>query len=185
MEHWISRAVHGTSSTTTTSSTASSSSSSTRSGGSGAAAGRLADVLAQHVHISSQHHLRHHRHHHHHRHQKTGEVLNTFSTSVTELHLGTFSSYKAGCLNPYLQHLSHMLRIFSVSKLFWKSSDIFSYFIVSYNDTKTYLGLNKLLIHTIQIRICTRICSQVGSRFSIQGKPSKGNQTLIPKLHFS
>uniref|UniRef100_A0A4W6BWP2 Disco interacting C n=1 Tax=Lates calcarifer TaxID=8187 RepID=A0A4W6BWP2_LATCA len=53
MEHWISRAIHGTSSTTTTtSSTASSSSSSTRSGGSGAAGGRLADVLAQHVHIS-------------------------------------------------------------------------------------------------------------------------------------
>ncbi|XP_017165402.1 disco-interacting protein 2 homolog C isoform X3 [Poecilia reticulata] len=66
MEQWISRAVH--SSTTTTSSTASSSSS-TRSGGSGAAAGRLADVLAQHVHISAQHHLRHHRHHHRH---KTG-----------------------------------------------------------------------------------------------------------------
>uniref|UniRef100_A0A3B4YEN1 Disco interacting C n=1 Tax=Seriola lalandi dorsalis TaxID=1841481 RepID=A0A3B4YEN1_SERLL len=51
MEHWISRAIHGTSSTTTTtSSTASSSSSSTRSGGSGAAGGRLADVLAQHNH---------------------------------------------------------------------------------------------------------------------------------------
>uniref|UniRef100_A0A3P9MN99 Disco-interacting protein 2 homolog Ca n=1 Tax=Oryzias latipes TaxID=8090 RepID=A0A3P9MN99_ORYLA len=51
MEHWISRAIHGTSSTTTTtSSTASSSSSSTRSGGNGAAAGRLADVLAQHNH---------------------------------------------------------------------------------------------------------------------------------------
>uniref|UniRef100_A0A3Q2WJN2 Disco interacting C n=1 Tax=Haplochromis burtoni TaxID=8153 RepID=A0A3Q2WJN2_HAPBU len=67
MEHWISRAIHGTSSTTTTtSSTASSSSSSTRSGGSGAAAGRLADVLAQHVHISSSHHHRHHHHHHHH-----------------------------------------------------------------------------------------------------------------------
>uniref|UniRef100_A0A8C6W0G2 Disco-interacting protein 2 homolog Ca n=1 Tax=Nothobranchius furzeri TaxID=105023 RepID=A0A8C6W0G2_NOTFU len=48
MEHWISQAIHGTSSTTTTtSSTASSSSSSTRSGGSGAAGGRLADVLAQ------------------------------------------------------------------------------------------------------------------------------------------
>uniref|UniRef100_A0A3P8RS28 Disco interacting C n=1 Tax=Amphiprion percula TaxID=161767 RepID=A0A3P8RS28_AMPPE len=44
MEHWISRAIHGTSSTTTT---ASSSSSSTRSGGSGATGGRLADVLAQ------------------------------------------------------------------------------------------------------------------------------------------
>uniref|UniRef100_A0A3B5MQK9 Disco interacting protein 2 homolog C n=1 Tax=Xiphophorus couchianus TaxID=32473 RepID=A0A3B5MQK9_9TELE len=57
MEHWISRAVH--SSTTTTSSTASSSSS-TRSGGSGAAAGRLADVLAQHVHISAQQHLQNH-----------------------------------------------------------------------------------------------------------------------------
>ncbi|XP_078029083.1 disco-interacting protein 2 homolog C isoform X8 [Epinephelus lanceolatus] len=72
MEHWISRAIHGTSSTTTTtSSTASSSSSSTRSGGSGAAGGRLADVLAQHVHISAHHqHLRHHHHHHHHR--KTG-----------------------------------------------------------------------------------------------------------------
>uniref|UniRef100_A0A8C4IFX5 Disco interacting C n=1 Tax=Dicentrarchus labrax TaxID=13489 RepID=A0A8C4IFX5_DICLA len=54
MEHWISRAIHGTSSTTTTtSSTASSSSSSTRSGGSGAAGGRLADVLAQHIHISN------------------------------------------------------------------------------------------------------------------------------------
>ncbi|XP_049888315.1 disco-interacting protein 2 homolog C-like [Epinephelus moara] len=72
MEHWISRAIHGTSSTTTTtSSTASSSSSSTRSGGSGAAGGRLADVLAQHVHISAHHqHLRHHHHHHHH-HRKT------------------------------------------------------------------------------------------------------------------
>ncbi|XP_078790508.1 disco-interacting protein 2 homolog C isoform X10 [Oryzias latipes] len=69
MEHWISRAIHGTSSTTTTtSSTASSSSSSTRSGGNGAAAGRLADVLAQHVYISAQHR---NRHHHHHRH-KTG-----------------------------------------------------------------------------------------------------------------
>uniref|UniRef100_A0A7N8WSJ1 Disco interacting C n=1 Tax=Mastacembelus armatus TaxID=205130 RepID=A0A7N8WSJ1_9TELE len=57
MEHWINRAIHGTSSTTTTttSSTASSSSSSTRSGGSGAAGGRLADVLAQHVHISAHH----------------------------------------------------------------------------------------------------------------------------------
>ncbi|XP_067331258.1 disco-interacting protein 2 homolog C isoform X2 [Channa argus] len=75
MEHWITRAIHGTSSTTTTttSSTASSSSSSTRSGGSGAAGGRLADVLAQHVHISAHHHhhLRHHHHHHHH-HHKTG-----------------------------------------------------------------------------------------------------------------
>ncbi|XP_071346700.1 disco-interacting protein 2 homolog C isoform X4 [Trachinotus anak] len=72
MEHWISRAIHGTSSTTTTtSSTASSSSSSTRSGGSGAAGGRLADVLAQHVHISAHHHLRHHHHHHHHHHHKT------------------------------------------------------------------------------------------------------------------
>uniref|UniRef100_A0A3Q1HY25 Disco interacting C n=1 Tax=Acanthochromis polyacanthus TaxID=80966 RepID=A0A3Q1HY25_9TELE len=71
MEHWISRAIHGTSSTTTTSSTASSSSSSTRSGGNGAASGRLADVLAQHVHISAQHHLRHH--HHHHRRHKTGK----------------------------------------------------------------------------------------------------------------
>ncbi|XP_022617473.1 disco-interacting protein 2 homolog C [Seriola dumerili] len=61
MEHWISRAIHGTSSTTTTtSSTASSSSSSTRSGGSGAAGGRLADVLAQHVHISAHHHLQNH-----------------------------------------------------------------------------------------------------------------------------
>ncbi|XP_045908517.1 disco-interacting protein 2 homolog C isoform X4 [Micropterus dolomieu] len=70
MDHWISRAIHGTSSTTTTtSSTASSSSSSTRSGGSGAAGGRLADVLAQHVHISAHHHLRHHHRHHHH---KTG-----------------------------------------------------------------------------------------------------------------
>ncbi|XP_041804495.1 disco-interacting protein 2 homolog C isoform X1 [Chelmon rostratus] len=68
MEHWISRAIHGTSSTTTTtSSTASSSSSSTRSGGSGAAGGRLADVLAQHMHISAHHHLRHHHPHHHHK----------------------------------------------------------------------------------------------------------------------
>ncbi|XP_076003356.1 disco-interacting protein 2 homolog C-like, partial [Genypterus blacodes] len=69
MEHWISRAIHGTSSTTTTtSSTASSSSSSTRSGGSGAAGGRLADVLAQHAHISAHHHHHHrHRHHHHHK----------------------------------------------------------------------------------------------------------------------
>ncbi|XP_047197904.1 disco-interacting protein 2 homolog C isoform X5 [Hippoglossus stenolepis] len=68
MEHWINRAMHGTSSTTTTtSSTASSSSSSTRSGGSGAAGGRLADVLAQHVHISARHHLRHHHHRHHHK----------------------------------------------------------------------------------------------------------------------
>ncbi|XP_056148624.1 disco-interacting protein 2 homolog C isoform X2 [Lampris incognitus] len=67
MEHWISRAIHGTSSTTTTtSSTASSSSSSTRSGGgSAAAAGRLADVLAQHAHISTRHHHHHHHHHHH------------------------------------------------------------------------------------------------------------------------
>lgn len=64
MERWISRAIHGTSSTTTTSSTASSSS--TRSGGSGAAGGRLADVLAQDVHM-----LAHHRHYHH----KTGEWL--------------------------------------------------------------------------------------------------------------
>ncbi|XP_069367637.1 disco-interacting protein 2 homolog C isoform X3 [Paralichthys olivaceus] len=65
MEHWISRAMHGTSSTTTTtSSTVSSSSSSTHSGGSGAAGGRLADVLAQHVHISAHHRHHHHRHHH-------------------------------------------------------------------------------------------------------------------------
>ncbi|XP_054609765.1 disco-interacting protein 2 homolog C isoform X1 [Dunckerocampus dactyliophorus] len=66
MEHWISRAIHGTSSTTnTTSSNSSSSSSSTRSGGSGVARARLAEVLAQHVHISAhQHHLRlHHQHH--------------------------------------------------------------------------------------------------------------------------
>ncbi|XP_034559173.1 disco-interacting protein 2 homolog C isoform X1 [Notolabrus celidotus] len=72
MEHWISRAIHGTSSTTT-SSTASSSSSSTRSGGSGAAGGRLADVLAQHVHISAHRHHHHHprHHHHHHHHHKT------------------------------------------------------------------------------------------------------------------
>ncbi|XP_068605164.1 disco-interacting protein 2 homolog C [Brachionichthys hirsutus] len=69
MERWISRAIHGTSSTTTTtSSTASSSSSSTRSGGSGAAGGRLADVLAQHVHVSAHHPLRHH---HRHRRRKT------------------------------------------------------------------------------------------------------------------
>ncbi|XP_016520939.1 disco-interacting protein 2 homolog C-like isoform X2 [Poecilia formosa] len=87
MEHWISRAVH--SSTTTTSSTASSSSSSTRSGGSGAAAGRLADVLAQHVHISAQHHLRHHRHHHRHKTENhsappdvTGCTNNTANTTA-------------------------------------------------------------------------------------------------------
>ncbi|XP_029381158.1 disco-interacting protein 2 homolog C isoform X3 [Echeneis naucrates] len=95
MEHWISRAIHGTSSTTTTtSSTASSSSSSTRSGGSGAAGGRLADVLAQHVHISAQHHhLRHHHHHHHHHHKTenhsappdvTGYTNNTANTSATD-----------------------------------------------------------------------------------------------------
>ncbi|XP_026230545.1 disco-interacting protein 2 homolog C isoform X4 [Anabas testudineus] len=89
MEHWIGRAIHGTSSTTTTtSSTASSSSSSTRSGGSGAAAGRLADVLAQHVHISA------HRHHHHHHHNKTenhsappdvtGYTNNTSNTTATD-----------------------------------------------------------------------------------------------------
>ncbi|KAF0046508.1 hypothetical protein F2P81_000141 [Scophthalmus maximus] len=83
MEHWISRAMHGTSSTTTTtSSTASSSSSSTRSGGSGAAGGRLADVLAQHVHISAHHHHNHRRHHHHHHHHHhktdvTGYTNNT------------------------------------------------------------------------------------------------------------
>lgn len=72
MEHWISRAIHGPSSTTTTSSsTASSSSSSTRSGGSGAGGSRLADVLAQHIHITSHHQLRHHHHHRHHR--KTGK----------------------------------------------------------------------------------------------------------------
>ncbi|XP_078029079.1 disco-interacting protein 2 homolog C isoform X3 [Epinephelus lanceolatus] len=84
MEHWISRAIHGTSSTTTTtSSTASSSSSSTRSGGSGAAGGRLADVLAQHVHISAHHqHLRHHHHHHHHRKTDvTGYTNNTATTT--------------------------------------------------------------------------------------------------------
>ncbi|XP_028328199.1 disco-interacting protein 2 homolog C isoform X2 [Gouania willdenowi] len=74
MEHWISRAIHSTSSTTTTtSSAASSSSSSTHSGGSGAASGRLADVLAQHVHISAQHHHRHHHHHHHRRHHHKTE----------------------------------------------------------------------------------------------------------------
>ncbi|XP_035860809.1 disco-interacting protein 2 homolog C isoform X6 [Sander lucioperca] len=73
MEHWINRAIHGTSSTTTTtSSTASSSSSSTRSGGSGAAGGRLADVLAQHIHISAHHHHHNRHHHHHHHHRKTG-----------------------------------------------------------------------------------------------------------------
>ncbi|XP_031146871.1 disco-interacting protein 2 homolog C isoform X3 [Sander lucioperca] len=72
MEHWINRAIHGTSSTTTTtSSTASSSSSSTRSGGSGAAGGRLADVLAQHIHISAHHHHHNRHHHHHHHHRKT------------------------------------------------------------------------------------------------------------------
>uniref|UniRef100_A0A8D0B0K4 Disco interacting C n=1 Tax=Sander lucioperca TaxID=283035 RepID=A0A8D0B0K4_SANLU len=76
MEHWINRAIHGTSSTTTTtSSTASSSSSSTRSGGSGAAGGRLADVLAQHIHISAHHHHHNRHHHHHHHHRKTGKRL--------------------------------------------------------------------------------------------------------------
>uniref|UniRef100_A0A8C6Q858 Disco-interacting protein 2 homolog Ca n=1 Tax=Nothobranchius furzeri TaxID=105023 RepID=A0A8C6Q858_NOTFU len=91
MEHWISQAIHGTSSTTTTtSSTASSSSSSTRSGGSGAAGGRLADVLAQHIHISSQHHLRHH-HHHHHRH-KTGNRLLAAHAAFTA------SSYVSSCI---------------------------------------------------------------------------------------
>eukprot|EP00066_Takifugu_rubripes_P029475 XP_011618741.1 PREDICTED: disco-interacting protein 2 homolog C-like [Takifugu rubripes] len=72
MGHWISRAIHGTSSTTTTttSSTASSSSSSTHSGGSGPAGSKMADVLAQHVQITSQRFPRHH--HHHHRH-KTGQ----------------------------------------------------------------------------------------------------------------
>ncbi|KAF3698603.1 Disco-interacting protein 2 -like protein C [Channa argus] len=88
MEHWITRAIHGTSSTTTTttSSTASSSSSSTRSGGSGAAGGRLADVLAQHVHISAHHHhhLRHHHHHHHH-HHKTEPSLKAFLPSLNIL----------------------------------------------------------------------------------------------------
>ncbi|XP_034040045.1 disco-interacting protein 2 homolog C isoform X2 [Thalassophryne amazonica] len=70
MSHWISRAIHSTSSTTTTtSSTASSSSSSTRSGGNGAAGGQLADVLAQHMHISAHHRLHHQRH----RHNKTGK----------------------------------------------------------------------------------------------------------------
>ncbi|XP_058480227.1 disco-interacting protein 2 homolog C isoform X2 [Solea solea] len=90
MEHWISRAMHGTSSTTT-SSTASSSSSSTRSGGSGAAAGRLADALAQHVHISAHHHHRQRqRHHHHHKTENhsappdvTGYTNNTTSTTGT------------------------------------------------------------------------------------------------------
>ncbi|XP_051237064.1 disco-interacting protein 2 homolog C isoform X4 [Dicentrarchus labrax] len=84
MEHWISRAIHGTSSTTTTtSSTASSSSSSTRSGGSGAAGGRLADVLAQHIHISAHHHLRHHHHHHHHhKTDVTGYTNNTANTTA-------------------------------------------------------------------------------------------------------
>nr|XP_057943175.1 disco-interacting protein 2 homolog C isoform X6 [Doryrhamphus excisus] len=68
MEHWISRAIHGTSSTTNTTSSTSSSSS-TRSGSSGVARARLAEVLAQHVHISAhQHHLRlHHQHHQHHK----------------------------------------------------------------------------------------------------------------------
>ncbi|XP_040000350.1 disco-interacting protein 2 homolog C isoform X3 [Xiphias gladius] len=85
MEHWISRAIHGTSSTTTTtSSTASSSSSSTRSGGSGAAGGRLADVLAQHVHISAHHHLRHHHHHRHHKTDVTGYTNNTANTTATD-----------------------------------------------------------------------------------------------------
>uniref|UniRef100_A0A3Q3WZJ9 DMAP1-binding domain-containing protein n=1 Tax=Mola mola TaxID=94237 RepID=A0A3Q3WZJ9_MOLML len=73
MEHWISRAIHGTSSTTTTtSSTASSSSSSTRSGGSGAAAGKLADVLAQHVQNHSAPP------------DVTGYTNNTASTTTTE-----------------------------------------------------------------------------------------------------
>uniref|UniRef100_A0A3B4HBQ0 Disco-interacting protein 2 homolog C-like n=1 Tax=Pundamilia nyererei TaxID=303518 RepID=A0A3B4HBQ0_9CICH len=72
MEHWISRAIHGTSSTTTTttSSTASSSSSSTRSGGSGAAAGRLADVLAQHNHSAPP--------------DVTGYTNNTANTTATD-----------------------------------------------------------------------------------------------------
>ncbi|XP_042283830.1 disco-interacting protein 2 homolog C isoform X4 [Thunnus maccoyii] len=85
MEHWISRAIHGTSSTTTTtSSTASSSSSSTRSGGSGAAGGRLADVLAQHVHISAHHHHRHHHHDHHRKTDVTGYTNNTANTTATD-----------------------------------------------------------------------------------------------------
>ncbi|XP_026168937.1 disco-interacting protein 2 homolog C isoform X2 [Mastacembelus armatus] len=94
MEHWINRAIHGTSSTTTTttSSTASSSSSSTRSGGSGAAGGRLADVLAQHVHISAHHRHRHHHHHHHHHKTEnhsappdvTGYTNNTATTATTD-----------------------------------------------------------------------------------------------------
>ncbi|XP_038573196.1 disco-interacting protein 2 homolog C isoform X2 [Micropterus salmoides] len=92
MDHWISRAIHGTSSTTTTtSSTASSSSSSTRSGGSGAAGGRLADVLAQHVHISAHHHLRHHHRHHHHKTENhsappdvTGYTNNTANATTTD-----------------------------------------------------------------------------------------------------
>ncbi|XP_029686936.1 disco-interacting protein 2 homolog C isoform X1 [Takifugu rubripes] len=69
MGHWISRAIHGTSSTTTTttSSTASSSSSSTHSGGSGPAGSKMADVLAQHVQITSQRFPRHHHHHHRHK----------------------------------------------------------------------------------------------------------------------
>uniref|UniRef100_A0A3B4TT15 Disco interacting C n=1 Tax=Seriola dumerili TaxID=41447 RepID=A0A3B4TT15_SERDU len=71
MEHWISRAIHGTSSTTTTtSSTASSSSSSTRSGGSGAAGGRLADVLAQHNHSAPP--------------DVTGYTNNTANTTATD-----------------------------------------------------------------------------------------------------
>uniref|UniRef100_A0A8C5NGX1 DMAP1-binding domain-containing protein n=1 Tax=Gouania willdenowi TaxID=441366 RepID=A0A8C5NGX1_GOUWI len=87
MEHWISRAIHSTSSTTTTtSSAASSSSSSTHSGGSGAASGRLADVLAQHVHISAQHHHRHHHHHHHRRLYFTGvPVSSRVSAKIQQL----------------------------------------------------------------------------------------------------
>lgn len=73
MEHWISRAIHGTSSTTTTNtSSTASSSSSTHSGGSGAAGSKMADVLAQHVQITSHRLLRHQHQHHHHRH-KTGQ----------------------------------------------------------------------------------------------------------------
>ncbi|XP_019730595.1 disco-interacting protein 2 homolog C [Hippocampus comes] len=57
VEHWISRAIHAGSSATNTNSSTASSSSSTSSGA--VACGRLAEVLAQHVHISAhQHHLR-------------------------------------------------------------------------------------------------------------------------------
>ncbi|XP_053738211.1 disco-interacting protein 2 homolog C isoform X3 [Synchiropus splendidus] len=81
MEHWISRAIHATSSTTnTTSSTASSSS--TRSSSSGAAGGRLADVLAQHMHISAQ---RQQRHHHRAEHHSTPPDVTGYSNNTSHI----------------------------------------------------------------------------------------------------